>query len=78
MPERTYKLIELVGVSEKDVSDAVRNAIHRAGQTLRGLDWFQVSEIRGTIRDGDVGQFQVTVKVGFRVMSDAELHADQA
>jgi dodecin len=74
MPDRTYKLIELVGVSEKDVSDAVRNAIRRAGQTLRGLDWFQVSEIRGTIRDGDVGQFQVTVKVGFRVMSDAELH----
>jgi dodecin len=40
MPHRTYKLIELVGVSEQDVSDAVRNAIHRAGETLRGLDWF--------------------------------------
>lgn len=73
MPDRTYKLIELVGVSDKDVSEAIRNAVHRAGETLRGLDWFQVQEIRGTIANGDVAQFQVTVKVGFRVMSPAEL-----
>ena len=73
MPERTYKLIELVGVSDTDVSDAVRNAVRRAGETLRGLDWFEVTEIRGTIRDGDIGQFQVTMKVGFRIMSPEEL-----
>ncbi len=73
MPDRTYKLIELVGVSDNDVSDAVRNAIKRAGQTLKGLDWFEVQQIRGSIVDGDVGQFQVTVKVGFRVMSPEEL-----
>ncbi len=77
MPDRTYKLIELVGVSDKDVSDAVRNAVRRAGQTLRGLDWFEVTEIRGTIADGDVGMFQVTLKVGFRVLSPDELHRDQ-
>jgi flavin-binding protein dodecin len=73
MPERTYKLIELVGVSDKDVSDAIRNAIARAGQTLRGLDWFEMTGIRGTIADGHVQQFQVTLKVGFRVMSPEEL-----
>jgi dodecin len=73
MPERTYKLIELVGVSEKDVSEAIRNAVHRAGQTLRGLDWFEVQQIRGTIQNGDVHQFQVTMKVGFRVMSPDEM-----
>jgi flavin-binding protein dodecin len=73
MSDHTYKLIELVGVSEHDVSDAVRSAVRRAAATLRGLDWFQVSEIRGTIRDGDVHEFQVTVKVGFRVMSGEEL-----
>lgn len=76
MPDRTYKLIELVGVSEESIADATRNAIKRASQTLRGLDWFQVTEIRGTIADGDVGQFQVTVKVGFRVMSPEELEGD--
>ena len=73
MPERTYKLIELVGVSEKDVSEAIRNAIHRAAQTLRGLDWFEVQQIRGTIANGDVGLFQVTMKVGFRVMTPEEM-----
>lgn len=74
MPARTYKMIELVGVSEKDVSEAVRNAVRRAGETLRGLDWFEVQQVRGTISNGDVGEFQVTVKVGFRVMSPEELN----
>lgn len=75
MPERTYKLIELVGVSGTDISDAIKNAVHRAGETLRGLDWFEVQQIRGTIQDGEVGQFQVTLKVGFRVMAPEELRA---
>ncbi len=73
MPERTYKLIELVGVSEQSIADAVRNVVRRAAETLRGLDWFEVQQIRGTIRDGAVHQFQVVVKVGFRVMSPEEL-----
>jgi dodecin len=76
MPERTYKLIELVGVSDRDVSDAIRNAITRAGQTLRGLDWFEMTGIRGAIADGQVQQFQVTLKVGFRVLSPEELTAE--
>jgi dodecin len=49
--------------------------VHRAGQTLRGLDWFEVQQIRGTIKDGEVDQFQVTMKVGFRIMSPEELQA---
>jgi flavin-binding protein dodecin len=73
MPERTYKKIELVGVSEESTDAAIRNAIARAGETLRGLDWFEVTETRGTIQDGKVAQFQVTLKVGFRVMSPEEL-----
>ncbi len=73
MPDKTYKLIELVGVSEVSISDAIKHAITRASQTLQGLDWFEVAETRGTIVDGRVAQFQVKVKVGFRVMTDAEL-----
>lgn len=76
MPDRTYKLIELVGVSDNDVSDAIRNAIARAGQTLKHLDWFEMIGIRGTIADGKVSQFQVTLKVGFRVLSPEELAAE--
>lgn len=77
MSNPTYKLVELVGVSEVSVAEAIRSAVDRAGQTLKGLDWFEVQQIRGTIQDGHVGAFQVTVKVGFRVLSDNELERDQ-
>ncbi len=73
MPDRTYKLIELVGVSDQSTDQAIRNALTRAGETLRGLDWFQVVETRGTIGDGGVRQFQVTLRVGFRIMSPDEV-----
>jgi flavin-binding protein dodecin len=73
MPDKTYKLIELVGVSDESEEQAIRNAITKAGQTLKGLDWFEVKETRGLIRDGNVAQFQVTLRVGFRIMSEAEL-----
>jgi flavin-binding protein dodecin len=75
VPDKTYKLIDLVGVSNESSDQAIRNAITRAAETLKGLDWFEVQEVRGTIKDGKVDQFQVTLKVGFRVMSPAELQA---
>lgn len=75
MPERTYKLIELVGVSEKSVSEAIQNAVARAAQTLKGLDWIEVTQIRGLIQDGRGTQYQVAMKVGFRVMSPEELQS---
>jgi flavin-binding protein dodecin len=73
MPDKTYKLIELVGVSEDSVQQAIRNAITRASQSLKGLDWFEVTEVRGTIQNGAVHQFQVKLKVGFRIMNEAEM-----
>ena len=73
MPDKTYKMIELVGVSDQSIQQAVRNAITRASQTLHGLDWFEVAEVRGTVKDGQVGEFQVKVKVGFRIMSEQEM-----
>jgi flavin-binding protein dodecin len=65
--EPTYRLTEIVGTSSDSIHQAVRNGVARAAQTLRHLDWFEVSQIRGTVRDGEVGLFQVTMKVGFRV-----------
>lgn len=73
MPEKTYKLIELVGVSPDSIDDAIRNAVTRAAQSLEGLDWFQVTEVRGLVQQGRVSQFQVALKVGFRILSEPEL-----
>ncbi len=68
MQDKTYKLIELVGVSATSIEDAVQNAIARANQTLKNLDWFEVVEARGLIQEGKVSQFQVKLKVGFRLL----------
>lgn len=67
MTNRTYSLTEIVGTSDSSLDQAVRNGISRASQTIRHLDWFEVTDIRGHIRDGEVRHFQVTMKVGFRL-----------
>ncbi len=69
MADNTYKLIELVGASETSIEEAIQNAITRANQTLKNLDWFEVVEARGLIRDGKVNQFQIKLKVGFRLLA---------
>jgi len=73
MPDKTYKIIELVGVSEESIQQAIRNAITRASESLKGLDWFEMTEVRGLVKDGKVNQFQVKVKVGFRIMSEQDI-----
>jgi flavin-binding protein dodecin len=73
MPDKTYKVIELVGVSEESIQQAIRNAVARASESLKGLDWFEMTEVRGLVKDGKVDQFQVTVKVGFRILSEGEM-----
>lgn len=73
MPDKTYVITEIVGVSEQSTSAAVANAITRAHQTLKGLAWFEVKQVRGTIADGKVGQYQVVLDVGFRYLSDDEM-----
>lgn len=65
--DRTYKVTEVVGTSAEGIDEAIRNGITKANQTLRNLNWFEVSDIRGHIVDGGVGHFQVTMKLGFRL-----------
>lgn len=67
MTDRTYKVVEVAGTSTDSVQQAIRNGIAKASETLRHLDWFEVVEIRGHIEDGEVGHFQVVMKVGFRM-----------
>jgi flavin-binding protein dodecin len=65
--DHTYRVTEIVGSSHESLENAIRNAIARANETLRHLDWFEVTEVRGHIDGGEIGHFQVTVKVGFRL-----------
>ena len=67
MADQTYSLSEIVGTSSEGVDAAIKNGIAAASQTLRHLDWFQVKEIRGHISDGNVADWQVTIKLGFRL-----------
>ena len=65
--DHVYRVTEIVGSSPDGLEPAIRNAISRADKTLRNLNWFEVSEIRGHLEGGDVAHWQVTLKVGFRL-----------
>ena len=67
MPNHTYKKIDLVGSSSVSITDAVEGAIARASKTTRNLEWFEVEQVRGSIFEGKVAQYQVVLKVGFRI-----------
>ncbi|GAA1775185.1 MULTISPECIES: dodecin [Streptomonospora] len=67
MSHNTYRVSEIVGTSPDGLEQAVRNGIERASATLRQLDWFEVTEIRGHLEDGAIAHFQVGMKVGFRL-----------
>ncbi|HUL13605.1 MAG TPA: dodecin [Methylococcaceae bacterium] len=67
MPDHVYKVIEIVGSSTVSSDEAIRNAIEKAGKTIRHINWFQVVETRGHVTDGKVAHFQVVLKVGFRL-----------
>jgi len=67
MSANVYGVTEIVGTSSEGVDDAIRTGISRASNTLRGLDWFEVTEVRGHIQDGQVAHYQVGLKVGFRM-----------
>jgi len=63
----TYKKVEIVGSSKNNMDEAIRNAITECNKTTKNLDWFEVIDTRGHIENGEVGHFQVTLKVGFRI-----------
>jgi flavin-binding protein dodecin len=67
MSNHTYRVTEIVGTSPEGVDQAVRNGIERATQTLRNLDWFEVTQVRGQIEEGRIAHWQVGLKVGFRL-----------
>jgi len=64
---RTYRVTEIVGTSTDSVEDAVRNGVRRASETLRHLDWFEITEVRGQIDGSEIRHWQVGLKIGFRL-----------
>ena len=68
MSDSVYKSIEITGSSSAGTDDAIRGALRKAAQSVRNIDWFEVVETRGVVAEaGEVGYFQVTLKVGFRL-----------
>ena len=67
MADHVYKVVEVVGSSTESIADAARNAVSKASETLRNIEWFEVGAIRGHVVDGQVDHFQVTTKIGFRL-----------
>jgi dodecin len=67
MTDHTYRVTEIVGTSPEGIETAIRNALRRAGETLRYLDWFEVTQVRGQIQGSEVAHWQVGLKVGFRL-----------
>jgi flavin-binding protein dodecin len=66
MPD-IYKIVEIVGTSPVSFAEATRNAVEEAAKTIRHMDWFEVVNERGRIADGKVKEFQVTLKIGFKI-----------
>ncbi|MEV7024790.1 dodecin [Kitasatospora sp. NPDC093558] len=67
MSEHVYRVTEIVGSSTESVDAAIRNGVERASRTLRNLDWFEVTQVRGHLEDGQVKHYQVGMKIGFRL-----------
>lgn len=68
MTEHVYKKVELTGTSKISIDDAVNNAIAKASESLKAIDWFEIVEVTGSVKEGKVRYWQVTLKVGFRLL----------
>lgn len=67
MANSVYKKIEVVGTSPESYAKATANAVEKAAESVRGTCWFEVTEMRGSIQDGKVKEYQVTVRIGFKL-----------
>ena len=67
MSDPIYRITEVVGTSPESVQQAIRNGVARVSRTVRDVEWFEATEIRGQVQDGEIAAFQVTLKVGFRL-----------
>jgi dodecin len=67
MEDNIYKVVEVVGSSTESIQQAVRNAVSKASETIRNVEWVEVGQVRGHVVDGELEHFQVVTKIGFRL-----------
>ena len=67
MENSVFKQVEITGTSQESISAAIESAVEKAAKSLRGMSWFEMTEVRGSIDDGEVQQYQATIKVGFKL-----------
>ena len=67
MSDHVYKKVEITGSSSLNMEDAIKNAVSKCSSTINHMDWFEVLDTRGHIKDGKVAHWQVTLKIGFRL-----------
>jgi hypothetical protein len=67
MSDPVYKKLEVVGTSPNSFDEATANAVSKAAETVHGIAWFEVVELRGAVDDGKVRQYQATIRIGFKV-----------
>ena len=68
MSDHVYRITEVVGTSSESVQQAIQNGIDRVSRTVRNVEWFEAKEIRGRVADGQIEAYQVSLKVGFRLV----------
>ena len=67
MKDAIFKKVELTGTSSESIESAINNAVSKAGESIRNIRWFEVTELRGAIENNKVSQWQASIKIGFRV-----------
>jgi flavin-binding protein dodecin len=67
MSNHVYKKVEITGSSQTGLDDAIKNGVAKASKSIRNMDWFEVTEMRGHIDKGEIAHWQVTMKIGFRL-----------
>jgi flavin-binding protein dodecin len=65
--DHIYRITEVVGSSSESVQAAIDAGIARVSRTVRNVEWFEATEIRGRVEDGQIAAYQVSLKVGFRL-----------
>jgi len=65
MADHIYKHIELTGSSKNSIEEAIQNAVAKANESVKNMRWFQMTDLRGHIDNGNVSHWQVTIKIGF-------------